>query len=69
MADEPVLTAGDLGAFDSGTSLSCIVDVDNKKFLYYLDGTLSYCSWRNSIGLAIYNKESGKYENIVKHLC
>ena len=64
VADEPVLTAGDLGTFDdSGTSLSCIVDVDNKKFLYYLGWNLGVTvPWRNSIGLAIYNKESGKYE-------
>lgn len=68
VATEPVLTAGDLGTFDdSGTSLSCIVNVNDKKFLYYLGWNLGVTvPWRNSIGLAVFNKESGRYEKYSK---
>lgn len=55
LSKEPILKIGQLGSFDdSGAMCSCIVDFDNKKFLYYIgwngEGSIPF---RNSTGLAI----------------
>ena len=65
---EPVLSPGESGTFDdSGTSLSCITNVKGKKYLYYLGWNLCVTvPWRNSIGLAIYNDGTHKFEKISK---
>jgi hypothetical protein len=64
ISDEPVLCPGEIGTFDdSGVSLSCMLTVNNKKFLYYLGWNLGVTvPWRNSIGLAILNETTGRYE-------
>lgn len=64
LADKPLLTPGITGAFDdSGVSLSCIVTVSHKKFLYYLGWNLGVTvPWRNSIGLAVYNESKKEFE-------
>ena len=57
IAEEPLLAPGELGTFDdSGVSLSCIKQINGRKYLYYLGWNLSVTvPWRNSIGLAIYD--------------
>ena len=64
VSNEPVLTKGDLGTFDdSGTMGCCILDKDNKKYLYYLGWNLGVTvPFRNSIGLAI-SEDNGKTYN------
>lgn len=64
VSDQPVLTPGVIGAFDdSGVSLSCIKNIKGEKYLYYLGWNLGVTvPWRNSIGLAILNKSTGKFE-------
>src|SRR5262245_2138492 len=64
IANEPLLSPGELGTFDdSGVSMSCLLNVQGKKYLYYIGWNLSVTvPWRNSIGLAIQNEESGKFE-------
>jgi hypothetical protein len=54
----PILYPGDPGSFDdSGISLGCIVDISGQKFIYYLGWNLGVTvPWRNSIGLAKYDK-------------
>lgn len=68
IAKEPILSPGEIGLFDdSGVSLSCMITVNDKKFLYYLGWNLGVTvPWRNSIGLAIYNEETQKYERYSK---
>lgn len=64
MAETPALSPGPLGTFDdSGVSLSCITKVDGKTFLYYVGWNLGVTvPWRNSIGLAVWNELSGRFE-------
>ena len=64
ISQEPVLSPGEIGAFDdSGVSLSCIANVNGKKFLYYLGWNLGVTvPWRNSIGLAVFDEEKKKFE-------
>lgn len=55
VADRPVLAPGMLGAFDDcGAMPSCVVTVNDRKFLYYIGwnrgGTVRY---HNSIGVAV----------------
>ncbi|MEO5891114.1 MAG: hypothetical protein ABIQ31_12715 [Ferruginibacter sp.] len=59
--DVPVLLPGETGAFDdSGVSMSCMININGKKHLYYLGWNLMVTvPWRNCIGLAI---SSGKDE-------
>ncbi len=68
VAEKPVLMRGEVGLFDdSGASLSCITHVGGKKFMYYLGWNLGVTvPWRNSIGLAIYNEATGKFEKYGK---
>ena len=51
---QPILTPGRIGCFDdSGVSVSCILQVDDTLWLYYLGWNLGVTvPWRNSIGLA-----------------
>jgi predicted GH43/DUF377 family glycosyl hydrolase len=55
VAQEPVLTPGDLAMFDdSGASIGCIVSVGEVRYLYYMGWNLSVTvPWKNAIGLAI----------------
>lgn len=57
---EPILSPGSIGLFDdSGVSLSCIINIENKKLLFYLGWNLGVTvPWRNSIGLATSEKDS-----------
>lgn len=57
IADKPLLAPGEIGTFDdSGVSLSCIKQINGRKYLYYLGWNLGVTvPWRNSIGLALYD--------------
>jgi len=68
VAPRPLVVPGERGMFDdSGVSLGCIVNVEGRKFLYYLGWNLGVTvPWRNSIGLAIFNERSGMYEKFGK---
>ncbi len=63
IASEPVLSPGEPGTFDdSGVSLACIRIIGGQKFLYYLGWNLGVTvPFRNSIGLAMLDKETGTY--------
>lgn len=56
---EPVLSPGEIGTFDdSGTMLSWITRVNDTRYLYYIGWNLGVTvPFRNSIGLAIGNKD------------
>lgn len=53
--DKPLLELGNLGTFDdSGVMPSCILDVGQKKYLYYIGWTTRQTvPYQNAIGLAI----------------
>lgn len=55
ISNEPILSKGHLGSFDdSGTMGCCILNKENKKYLYYIGWNLGITvPFRNSIGLAI----------------
>lgn len=55
ISKEPVIKFGQPGMFDDcGASVGWILNVSNKKYLYYLGWNLCQnVPWRNSIGLAI----------------
>lgn len=55
--DKPVLSLGRLGCFDdSGAMPSCIVNYDNKKYLYYIGWNVGRTvPYRNAIGIAVSN--------------
>ena len=61
ISQEPLLTKGNLGTFDdSGTMASCLINIENKKYLYYIGWNLGITvPFRNSIGLAI-STDNGK---------
>ena len=61
LSKDPILKIGPLGSFDdSGAMCSCIVDFDNKKYLYYVGWNASgSVPFRNSTGLAI-SHDGGK---------
>jgi len=61
ISEEPVLSKGVLGTFDdSGTMGCCIINKDEKKYMYYLGWNLGVTvPFRNSIGLAI-SYDNGK---------
>ena len=64
IAPKPVLCPGEIGTFDdSGTSLSCMITINNKLMMYYLGWNLGVTvPWRNSIGLAIFNEKRNQFE-------
>ncbi len=68
IAAEPLLAPGEIGTFDdSGVSLSCIRQINGRKYLYYLGWNLSVTvPWRNSIGLAIYDPLTKTFERYSK---
>ena len=68
IAEEPLLSPGELGTFDdSGVSLSCIKQINGRKHLYYLAWNLGVTvPWRNSIGLAIYDPLTQTFERYSK---
>ncbi len=55
IAESPVLSPGEIGAFDdSGCSVGCVLEKDGKIYLYYLGWNLGVTvPWRNSVGLAV----------------
>jgi len=66
MSSEPVLSPGELGAFDdSGVSLGCLVELSGMTYLYYLGWNLGVTVlWRNSIGLAIRKGSSTQFQKL-----
>ncbi|MDD7885173.1 hypothetical protein [Flavivirga sp. 57AJ16] len=64
ISKEPVLIPGELGMFDdSGVVMGCLQNVDKQLFLYYLGWNLKVTvPWLNTIGLAIFNPLTGKFE-------
>jgi len=60
LSKEPLLVPGSRGAFDdSGVTISCIIDIDRKKYMYYLGWFLGVTiPFRNSIALAIAEEDS-----------
>ncbi len=63
VSSEPLIQPGPIGSFDdSGTAMGCLVDVNGKKFLYYLGWNLKVTvPWLNTIGLAIWNEPMQKF--------
>jgi hypothetical protein len=61
---EPLLGPGELGAFDdSGVSVGCLVELPEATYLYYLGWNLGVTVlWRNSIGLAIRDGVSTRFQ-------
>ena len=68
IAEDPLLAPGGVGTFDdSGVSLSCIRPINGTKYLYYLGWNLGVTvPWRNSIGLAVYDAETNKFNRFSK---
>jgi hypothetical protein len=64
ISDEPLVAPGPPGAFDdSGAAMGCLVKDGNRRFLYYVGWNLSdTVPWRNSIGLAIAQDDSLRFE-------
>lgn len=64
VAQEPVLTPGKIGLFDdSGVTLAGIVQAGDRWLLYYLGWNLAVTvPWHNSIGLAIGDPFSARFE-------
>jgi hypothetical protein len=64
IGSRPVLFPGEPGTFDdSGVSMSCVVRSGKRRFLYYLGWNLGVTvPWRNSIGLAVSDSESGGFK-------
>ena len=60
----PLLSLGDLGTFDdSGVMGSCLINHQNKKYLYYIGWNLGKTvPFRNSIGLAVSSDDGETYE-------
>jgi predicted GH43/DUF377 family glycosyl hydrolase len=63
VADEPVLTPGDLAMFDdSGASIGCIVPVEGRRYLYYMGWHLTVSvPWQNAIGLAVSDRPGAPF--------
>jgi hypothetical protein len=65
LSPEALLSPGQIGTFDdSGISMGCLVKLDDgTRYLYYLGWNLGVTvPWRNSIGLAIAQPNSDKFE-------
>jgi len=64
ISDKPVLSPGEAGIFDdSGVVMSYLINVENKKYLYYLAWNLKVTvPWLNTIGLAIWNENKKAFE-------
>ncbi len=63
-AQQPVLGPGELGMFDDcGASIGCIVQVGEKRYLYYMGWNLAVTvPWKNAIGLAISKSQDQPFE-------
>ena len=68
IAEQPLLTPGEIGTFDdSGVSLSCIKQIQGRKYLYYLGWNLGVTvPWRNSIGVAIHDPATDTFKRVSK---
>jgi len=66
ISDKPTLSKGQLGTFDdSGTMGSCIVNVENKKYMYYIGWNLGVTvPFRNAIGLAISENNGDSFQRV-----
>ena len=64
ISDKPVLAPGEPGIFDdSGVAMGYMINVGNKKHLYYLGWNLKVTvPWLNTIGLATWNEGAGAFE-------
>ena len=64
----PLLRPGEIGAFDdSGAMANCILDIGDKKYLYYQGCNLGVTvPFRNSIGLAISSDGGNTFEKFSK---
>lgn len=64
ISNKPVLTPGEIGMFDdSGTAMGFLINIAQKKYLYYLGWNLKVkVPWLNTIGLAVWNTEKQIFE-------
>jgi hypothetical protein len=64
ISSRPVLSPGEPGIFDdSGVAMGFLVNVGDRKFLYYLGWNLKVTvPWLNTIGLAVWNDEKEAFE-------
>lgn len=64
LSKKPIISPGEIGSFDdSGAMGSCLVNFDEKKYLYYIGWNLGKTvPYRNSIGLAISNDDGNTFE-------
>jgi len=62
--DEPIIAPGQLGLFDdSGAVMGYLLNFKGAQFLYYLGWNLRVTvPWLNTIGLAIYNPKTKRFE-------
>ena len=68
IASNPVFSPGEVGTFDdSGASMGCLVQVNEKRYLYYLGWNLGVTvPWRNSIGLAVSPSPEAAFQRFSK---
>lgn len=66
ISDGPVLSKGDLGAFDdSGSMGSCILNKGRDKYLYYIGWNLGVTvPFRNAIGLAVSEDDGQTFKRL-----
>ncbi len=64
VSGKPVLSPGERGFFDdSGVTSACLISANEQIFLYYVGWNLcKMVPWRNSIGLALYDKNTARFE-------
>ena len=64
ISDTPVIEPGDPGTFDdSGASMGCLLNINGKKYLYYLGWNIcKNVPWHNSIGLAVYDEVNDSFK-------
>ncbi len=64
VAPEPVLSPGGVGAFDdAGCGMGCVVTGPDTDRLYYMGWNIGgSVPWRNAIGLAVGDAETGRFE-------
>ncbi len=64
ICNKPVLAPGEAGLFDdSGAAMGYLLNVDGKKYLYYLGWNLKVTvPWLNTIGLAVWNESKREFE-------
>jgi len=66
ISNKPLLSPGEVGLFDdSGVTVSCIVQVGEERYLYYLGWHLCVTvPWLNAIGLAVSSGREPSYEKV-----